>query len=86
MEVNLCMRCKRLFQSSSQLTASVCRDCFMKHEDDFKLVRNYIRENPETTISELAEACNIKTEYIKQWIKEERIICVNGTNKVNIID
>lgn len=85
MDVNLCIRCKKLFQSSSPLTTGVCPRCFPVHEEDFRIVRNYIRQNPYSTIYQVSEASGINIEYIKQWIKEERIIHVSGSNKLDAI-
>lgn len=71
MEVQVCKHCRRLFQSVSG--SNVCPNCYVGLEADFKTVKRYIRSHPNSTIVEVAEACEMEMAQIRQWIKDERI-------------
>lgn len=66
-----CSRCNRLFEALSNTT--VCPNCYQAHEEEFKVIRKYIREHPNANIVEVSGACNIPIPQIRRWIKEERI-------------
>lgn len=71
MGITTCSICNRLFEPSSDIT--VCPNCYKAHEEEFKIIRQYIREHPNSNIVEVSEACNISIPQIRRWIKEERI-------------
>ena len=49
---------------------SVCKE---KIEQDFQAVKKYIDENTGADIKEVAEACEVDPQQIRQWIREERL-------------
>lgn len=71
MEVRNCRSCGRLYNHLSG--PSLCPECVRKLEDKYAEVRDYIRENPRSTINDVSEANDVSIQQIKQWIKEERL-------------
>lgn len=71
MEVRNCRSCGRLYNHLSG--PSLCPECVRKLEDKYAEVRDYIRENPRSTINDVSEANDVSVQQIKQWIKEERL-------------
>ena len=71
MEVKNCRMCGRLFNYlGGPRICPVCRD---ELEKKFIQVREYIRENPKTTLGEISEQNDVSIEQINQWIREERL-------------
>lgn len=71
MNVRNCKKCGRLFNYVSGMP--VCPSCREGLEKKFQEVKDYIRENKEAGITEVAEACEVEVRQIKQWVREERL-------------
>lgn len=71
MDVRNCAKCKRLFNYVSG--RPICPNCKKDLEDEFTKVRDYIRNNPDAGIGEVAEVCEVDVKEIRQWIREERL-------------
>ncbi len=71
MEVRNCRSCGRLFNYLSG--PNICPVCREEVEKKFGAVKEYIRANPGASIPEIAEANEVSTSQIKQWIREERL-------------
>ena len=71
MEVRNCRNCGRLFNYHGGM--NICPACRDEVEKKFQDVKEYIRENPRANIQETAEANDVSTSQIKQWIREERL-------------
>lgn len=69
-ELRNCPRCGRLFASQG---ASVCRRCQELEDQDYMIVRRYVRDNPGATVFEVAEATGIEEEKILQFLREGRL-------------
>lgn len=77
MNVRSCKICKRLF---NYLTGPVyCPACRDKMEEKFQEVKNFIQENPGVHIQEVADACEVETSQIRQWLREERLELTEGS-------
>ncbi|WP_442561436.1 flagellar protein [Catonella sp.] len=44
-----------------------------KLENKFIITKNYIRENPNAKINDVAKNCKVSIPQIKKWIREERL-------------
>ena len=66
-----CPQCGRIF---SYLGRNLCPRCMEKEEDEFKIVRTYIRENPGATITETAEATGVAEQTILRFLREGRLV------------
>lgn len=52
----------------------ICPNCIAEVEVKFKEVKEYLREHVMCSMQELAEANEITTGQIKQWVREERLV------------
>ena len=70
MDVRNCKKCRKLFNYNGN---PLCPQCNKEMEDKFSDVKAYIRENPTSSISVVAEETDVPVQQIKQWIREERL-------------
>ena len=71
MEVTNCRDCGRLFNYISGPRR--CPECQKKLEEKFQQVKEFLRQNPDSTISQTATENDVTVKQIKQWIREERL-------------
>lgn len=71
MNVRNCRNCGRLFNYISGIV--ICPACKESLEAKFQEVKEYIREHKGAGIQEVAEACDVETAHIRQWLREERL-------------
>lgn len=71
MNVKNCRRCRRLF--NYVVGPYICPQCREEIEKEFAVVKKYIEENPNKNINEVAEACDVDPQQVRQWIREERL-------------
>lgn len=71
MDVRTCRRCKRLF--NYVVGPMICPVCREEIEQEFQVVKKYIDENRNCDINEVAEACDVDPQQIRQWIREDRL-------------
>ena len=77
MDVKNCKGCNRLFQYiGGPPLCPVCRDAL---EDKFAEVKEFIYQNPGTSIAEVSEATDVTVKQIKQWIREDRLVLSAAT-------
>lgn len=72
MEARNCKGCNRLFNYIGGLP--LCTACKEALEAKFVEVKEYIYENPKSSVKEVAEANDVSVKQIKQWIREDRLI------------
>lgn len=70
MKLQNCRKCGRVFSSAGD---SVCPDCKKLEEEKFELVKNYLWENPNSTIDQVAEETDVEKELIIKFMKEDRL-------------
>lgn len=71
MNVRNCKSCGSIFNYvAGQVICPACRE---KLEKKFQEVKEYIRENKGVGIKEVAEACEVDTGQIRQWLREDRL-------------
>ena len=68
-----CVKCGRLFDSTNAYS-KLCKACQKELDEKFQQVREYIRENPEKNINQIAEENEVSIRQIKQWIREEKLV------------
>lgn len=67
-----CSRCGRTFASIDGET--LCKKCLAEDlEDDFKIVRDYLYDNPGASINEVAENTKVDRKIIIKLLREDRI-------------
>ena len=68
MDVRNCRSCGRLFNYMEGM--QICPICREKLEEKFLQVKDYIRENKNASISEVAKDNDVKISQIEKWIRE----------------
>ncbi len=71
MNVRNCRKCGNLFNYVSG--PPICIPCREKLEVKFQEVKKYIQDNGHASIPQVAEACDVSTNQIHQWLREERV-------------
>ncbi|MBQ1597812.1 MAG: flagellar protein [Lachnospiraceae bacterium] len=71
MEVRNCRKCGRMFNYLGG--PPICAACRKDAEMLFQKVRDYIRDNPKASISQICEDCGCTNTQLRQWIREERL-------------
>lgn len=70
-ELRNCPECGRVF---AYVGKNLCHKCIDKEEDEFRVVRVYVRENPGATIIETSEETGVDEETILRFLREGRLI------------
>lgn len=70
MDVRNCKLCGALFNYSD---SPICPACNKKLEDKFQSVKDYIRENPRASVSQIAEDTEVPVQQLKKWVRQERL-------------
>jgi len=79
MEVINCNDCGRIF--NSVMGIKTCPACLKRDEAKFKLIKEYIYDNPGATIEEVSENLNVTKKTILFYLKEGRLETI-GQQKV----
>lgn len=69
-ELKNCPRCGRLFAAQDR---SVCRKCQESEDDEYMVVRKYVRDNPGASVFEVSEATKVEEEKILQFLRDGRL-------------
>ena len=81
MGVSNCARCGKIF---NYVTGQrICESCRKELEKDFQKVKDYIRNNPNKGIREVADECEVSEKQIKNWVREERLEFSKGAGVLN---
>lgn len=71
MDVRNCRGCRKLFNYLGGMP--LCPSCLRELDKKFEFVKNYIYENPDASIQEVAEKNEVTVQQLRQWIREERL-------------
>ncbi len=71
-ELKNCKKCGRMFSSvNGQLFCSKCKS---SDEEDFRVVREYVYDNPDSTVSDVHEATDVAEEKILKFLRQGRLM------------
>ena len=70
-----CPRCGKVF---AKIVDPICKTCMREEEEIFDKVRDYIKANPDKSIKEVADECEVTTKRILQYIRDGRIDSSHG--------
>lgn len=73
-----CKKCNRLFSSADGST--LCSRCNEDVDDEFKTVREYIYDNPSSSLKDISDGTGVNTESILKWIREGKIILSDSSS------
>lgn len=77
MEVKNCKGCGRLYNHISG--PKLCPECRKKLEEKFQEVKEYIRNNSQAALSDIAKENDVTVAQLKQWVREERLTFSNDS-------
>lgn len=70
MNLKNCSECGVLFAYAGR---NICNKCLDKEEEQYKMVRRYVRDNPGASVFEVSQATDIDEEKILQFIRDGRL-------------
>lgn len=73
-----CARCRRFFEKVA--FEEVCPVCFPLEEEEFKKIKEYLRECPGASSNEIMQVLRVSFKSIKRYLKEDRLEII-GDNK-----
>ncbi|MDD2620903.1 MAG: hypothetical protein PHC92_09580 [Syntrophomonadaceae bacterium] len=65
-----CSKCGNIFPYQGR---NICGKCVQKEEDEFQLVRKYVRDHPGVGVLEVAEATKVEEDKILQFLRDGRL-------------
>lgn len=71
MEVKVCKRCKKLYQHV--IGPSVCPQCKKGEEEQFKIVKEYLKKNPGETIITVSNETGVPIGLIESFLRQGRL-------------
>ena len=77
-ELRNCRKCNRVF--SSVEGATLCSRCNVTVDDVFSRVREYINDNPVSSIKDVSKATNVSSDIILKWIRDGLIILAENSS------
>ena len=77
MNARNCRKCGKLFNYVSG--PPICMACREALEEKFHEVKSYIQDHRNATIPEVSEECDVSTNQIQQWLREERLQLGEGS-------
>lgn len=73
-----CKKCNRLFSSVDG--NSLCSRCNDDIDDEFTRVREYIYDNPSSSVKDVSIATGVEADAILKWIREGKIVLSKGSS------
>jgi predicted amidophosphoribosyltransferase len=52
----------------------ICKECKEEEDEQFNLVKEYIYDNPQSTVMEVSKETGVRVTRIKMFLKEGRLI------------
>jgi flagellar operon protein (TIGR03826 family) len=69
-ELRNCPECGRLFAYQGK---NVCKKCTENEEDEYMIVRKYVRDHSGATVFEVAEETGVEEEKILRFLRDGRL-------------
>jgi len=76
-----CPRCGRVFPAGSG--RDLCSKCLEAEDDDYGVVRRYVRDHPRSTVVEVAEETGVDEEVILQYLRDGRLMSNSFGSVIN---
>lgn len=70
-ELKNCRNCGRMF--SSKEGQEFCSKCRLEVEDHFKIVREFVYDNPGSTVKQVEDGTGVPREEILEYLREEKL-------------
>ncbi len=82
-DIRNCKECGRIFQYDG--ISKLCYKCRRQDDEDFRVVREYVYENPKSTIQAVSEETEVSEDKILRYLREGRLEIV-GENPGLLLD
>jgi len=69
-EVKNCKKCNMIFTTNDG--SLFCKKCQIEEDRTFKLIRDYLYDNPGTSVHDLSAKFNISVRRIEEYIRNGR--------------
>ncbi len=69
-QIKNCKRCGKIFAYLNNVN---CPDCARVEEEEFDLVREFVKDHEFPTIPETSAATGVAEKYIVRWVREGRL-------------
>lgn len=79
LDLTNCKKCGRAFMSDGNVD---CKRCRGGSEDEYRIVKEYVYDNPGATIIEVHEATDVPEKRILQYLREGRLEITDDSNFV----
>lgn len=66
-----CKRCFTIYHAHD--TSDYCPKCVQAIEQAYRIVKIYVKENPNADINEVASECMISHKLLRQWVYEGKL-------------
>lgn len=70
MNLKNCSQCGSLYAYAGR---NICNKCLDQEEEEYKLVRRYVRDHPGASVFEVSEETKVEEEKILQFIRDGRL-------------
>lgn len=70
-EVKNCKKCGKIFTYIGG--APICQACRQLDEDDFRRIKDYLYDNPKSSVTQVSVDLDISVEKIKRFLKDGRL-------------
>ncbi|NLW22201.1 MAG: MerR family transcriptional regulator [Tissierellia bacterium] len=70
MKVRNCSRCGKIYAYDG---FNICIKCRREEEEEFKKVKEYLRENPGANVAEVSEETGVEAKRIIEFLKQGRL-------------
>ncbi len=78
-EIRNCPRCGKIF---TYITRPICPRCVEEEENEFKVVKEYIYDNPGASIPQVSEETGVALDKIMRFLREERLEIKSENNNL----
>ncbi len=76
MEIRSCLKCERAFSYDG---VELCPKCRYEDDGDFKIVKDYLYDNPGADINKVSKETEVELKKILMYLKEGRIEIKEGS-------
>ncbi|MEN6350384.1 MAG: hypothetical protein ABFD08_13450 [Syntrophomonas sp.] len=73
-EIRNCPKCNSLFSYSER--NRVCPQCTDFIEQEYSIIRSFIRDNPGVNIIDIVKQTGVKQETVLRFVHEGRFLCL----------
>jgi len=77
LNIRNCKECGKIFQYDG--ISKLCYQCRKKDDERFNTVKQYLYENPKSSIEKVSEETGVSKETILRYLREGRLEIAEGT-------